>query len=178
MDYPKYTPNPRKNKHLSLTERVKIELLTGEGKTPYSISKILGRPINTIINELRRGTVEQIRQNKRVMIYYADSGQTAYDRNRKACGRKYSLIEHHDFVKYVEARILDDDWSVDSAVGRAKDFTKKLCMKTIYNYIDLRLLKVRNFRSASQVETEQQTSQGQSEPENPWRQHRASIPSH
>lgn len=144
MDYPQYTPNPRKNKHLSLTERVKIELLTNEGRTPYAIAKMLERPINTIINELRRGTVKQIKQNKCVMIYYADSGQAAYDRNRKACGRKYSLLEHHAFVSYVEGRILKDSWSVDSAVGRAKDYPKKLCTKTIYNYIDLGLMKVRN----------------------------------
>ena len=144
MDYPQYTPNPRKNKHLSLTERVKIELLTNEGKTPYAISKILGRPINTVLNELRRGTVEQIKLNKRVMIYYADSGQASYERNRKACGRKYSLLEHHAFIKYVEDRIFEDNWSVDSAVGRAKGFSKKLCTKTIYNYIDLGLMKVRN----------------------------------
>ena len=58
MDHSQFTPNPRKNKHLSFKERVKIELLAGEGKTAYAIAKLLNRPINTITNELRRGTVE------------------------------------------------------------------------------------------------------------------------
>jgi len=147
MDYAQYTPILRKNKHLTLTERVKIELLTNEGKTPYAIAKIMERPINTILNELRRGSVDQIKQGKLVKIYYADAGQARYYKNRKNCGRKYSLMECSDFISYVETQMLDGDWSVDAAVGRAaakSSIIKKLSTKTIYNYIDLWLLKVRN----------------------------------
>ena len=58
MDYTQFTPNPLKNKHLTLTERVKIELMLRDGKTAYAISKALERPINTISNEIGRGTVD------------------------------------------------------------------------------------------------------------------------
>ena len=49
MDYTQFTPNTLKNKHLTLTERVKIELMLKGGMTAYAISKALERPINTIL---------------------------------------------------------------------------------------------------------------------------------
>ena len=59
MDYTRFTPNTLKNKHLTLTERVKIELMLKD-ETACAISKALERPINTISNEIGRGTVDQI----------------------------------------------------------------------------------------------------------------------
>ena len=147
MDHSQFTPNPRKNKHLSFKERVKIELLADEGKTAYAIAKLLNRPINTITNELRRGTVDQIKQGKFVKIYYADTGQAKYEANRRNTGRRYELLQCSEFVSHVEKMMIEEDWSVDSAVGRATatgKFDKMLCTKTIYNYIDLGLMKVKN----------------------------------
>jgi IS30 family transposase len=147
MDHSQFTPNPRKNKHLSFKERVKIELLADEGKTAYAIAKLLNRPINTITNELRRGTVDQIKQGKLVKIYYADTGQAKYEANRRNTGRRYELLQCSEFVSHVEKMMIEEGWSVDSAVGRATatgKFDKMLCTKTIYNYIDLGLMKVKN----------------------------------
>jgi IS30 family transposase len=147
MDHSQFTPNPRKNKHLSFKERIKIELLADEGKTAYAIAKLLNRPINTITNELRRGTVDQIKQGKFVKIYYADTGQAKYEANRRNTGRRYELLQCSEFVSHVEKMMIEEGWSVDSAVGRATatgKFDKMLCTKTIYNYIDLGLMKVKN----------------------------------
>jgi IS30 family transposase len=135
------------SKHLSFKERVKIELLADEGKTAYAIAKLLNRPINTITNELRRGTVDQIKQGKLVKIYYADAGQAKYEANRRNTGRRYELLQCSEFVSHVEKMMIEEGWSVDSAVGRATatgKFDKMLCTKTIYNYIDLGLMKVKN----------------------------------
>ncbi|MGI6764865.1 MAG: IS30 family transposase [Anaerovoracaceae bacterium] len=147
MDHSQFTPNPRKNKHLSFKERVKIELLVDQGKTAYAIAKLLNRPINTITNELRRGTVDQIKQGKFVKIYYADAGQAKYEANRRNTGRRYELLQCSEFVSHVEKMMIEEGWSVDAAVGRATatgKFDKMLCTKTIYNYIDLGLMKVKN----------------------------------
>ena len=135
------------SKHLSFKERVKIELLADEGKTAYAIAKLLNRPINTITNELRRGTVDQIKQGKLVKIYYADAGQAKYEANRRNTGRRYELLQCSEFVSHVEKMMIEEGWSVDAAVGRATatgKFDKMLCTKTIYNYIDLGLMKVKN----------------------------------
>ena len=147
MDHSQFTPNPRKNKHLSFKERVKIELLVDQGKTAYAIAKLLNRPINTITNELRRGTVDQIKQGKLVKIYYADAGQAKYEANRRNTGRRYELLQCSEFVSHVEKMMKEEGWSVDVAVGRATatgKFDKMLCTKTIYNYINLGLMKVKN----------------------------------
>jgi IS30 family transposase len=121
--------------------------LADEGKTAYAIAKLLNRPINTITNELRRGTVDQIKQGKFVKIYYADAGQAKYEANRRNTGRRYELLQCSEFVSHVEKMMIEEGWSVDSAVGRATatgKFDKMLCTKTIYNYIDLGLMKVKN----------------------------------
>lgn len=147
MDYPQFTPNLRKNKHLTLTERVKIELLTNDGFSAYAIAKSLERPINTILNELRRGTVDQIKAGKTVKRYFADVGQERYQQNRKGCGRRYQTLECADFIDYIEHQVLENHWSVDAAVGKAiasGSFRKIVCSKTIYNYIDLGLIRVKN----------------------------------
>ncbi len=147
MDYPQFTTNLRKNKHLTLTDRVKIELLTNDGLSAYAIAKSLERPINTILNELRRGTVAQIKAGKTVKRYFADVGQARYQQNRKGCGRRYQTLECAAFIGHIEQKMLEDNWSVDAAVGRAVasgSFPKTVCAKTIYNYIDLGLIRVKN----------------------------------
>ena len=147
MDYTQFTPNPLKNKHLTLTERVKIELMLRDGKTAYAISKALERPINTISNEIGRGTVDQIKAGKRIRIYLADAGQARYAENRKACRKHYQVLECEEFVRHIETAMIENSWSVDAAVGRAREtasFPKTLCTKTIYNYIDLGLIRIKN----------------------------------
>ena len=147
MDHSQCTPNPQKYKHLTLTERVKIELLSNEGKTPYAIAKLLDRPINTILNELKRGTVDQIKQGKPVRRYYADTGQIQYQENRKNSCRTFKLLEAGEFVSHVEDQMIANKWSVDAAVGKAKlsgKFKASVCTKTFYNYIDMGLMQIRN----------------------------------
>ena len=147
MDYTQFTPNPRKNKHLSLTERVKIELMLTDGKSAYAIAKELTRPINTILNEIKRGTVDQIKVGKTVKIYLADAGQARYQQNRKSCRKPYQVLACADFVQKVESAMLENSWSVDAAVGRIREtasYGKTVCTKTLYNYIDQGLLKVKN----------------------------------
>ena len=53
----------------------------------------------------------------------------------------------------IEDQFFNEGWSLDSAVGNAKVkglFTEKemVCTKTLYNYVDLGLLKIKNDYSA------------------------------
>ena len=85
MDHNNDTPFLCKNKHLSVFERGQIQLLHADGLTPYAIGKRLHRASNTIRNEIKRGTVPQIKAGKKVWIYYPDAAQAAYESNRKNC---------------------------------------------------------------------------------------------
>lgn len=149
MDYPNHTTNSRKQKHLKFEERVTIQLRLKEGYSAYRIAKELDRPINTVLNEIRRGTVPQIIQNKKVMVYLADAGDAIYKKNRKNCGPKFKRYTCSAFIEHICSEMTHKNWSVDAAVG----FTKKVgkfnqsntvCTKTMYNYIDLGLLKITN----------------------------------
>ncbi len=93
MDYPNNTTESRKNKHLSLEERIIIQVRLKDGFTPCKISKELGRTINTIIHEIKRGTTTQIISNKKIEVYPAAKGQAVYQNNRKNSYRPFKRLE-------------------------------------------------------------------------------------
>ena len=149
MDYLNDTPKSRKNKHLNAFERGEIKSLHSSGMSAYAIAKQLGRASNTIRNELKRGTVSQIKANKTVDIYYPDVGQRVYEENRKNCGPKFKLLKCEDFIEYVIGEFYEKDHSLDSIRGSAElhdKFSKSemVCTKTLYNYIDAGLLTIKN----------------------------------
>lgn len=149
MEYPNNNTESRKNKHLNFKERMTIQLRLEDGFTAYKISKELGRPINTILNEIRRGTTTQIRQGNYVEIYLADTGEAVYEKHRLNSCRNFKLLECGDFINYVVDKINIDSWSVDACVGNAIanckfERSQMLCTKTLYNYIDLGLLPIKN----------------------------------
>lgn len=149
MDYPHHTPESRKNKHLNDYERGQISLLTEDGRTPYYISKRLHRSSNTIRNELKRGTVAQIRNGKKIMVYLPDAGKAIYEKHRLNSRKPYKYLECSDFIQHVDLKLKTAKHSVDAICGRAKlekafDPNKRVCTKTIYNYIDLGLMQCKN----------------------------------
>lgn len=149
MDYPNNNTESRKNKHLNFNERMTIEIRLKDGLSPYKIAKELDRPINTVLNEIRRGTTTQIKQNKTIELYLADTGNAIYNKHRKNACRSFKRLECSDFINYVVNKIKQDSWSPDACVGRALEFnyferSEMVCTKTLYNYIDLGLLAVKN----------------------------------
>jgi IS30 family transposase len=143
------TPLSRKNKHFNAFERGQLQLLHSEGLSPYAIAKRLGKASNTIRNELRRGTVPQIKGNKTIMIYYPDTGQTVYEANRKNCGPKYKYLACEKFMAHVNYMFFEKGHSIDAICGVVAMnslFPKEemVCTKTLYNYIDIGLLGIKN----------------------------------
>jgi len=149
MDNTNNTPNQQRNKHLNVFERGQIQLLNAEGLTPYAIGKKLGRASNTIRNELKRGSVEQIKANKVTTVYFPDVGQENYEKNRKNCGPKFKFLECAEFINYLEEMFYEKKHSIDAICGCAKakvlfDRNAMVCTKTVYNYIDLGLMNIAN----------------------------------
>jgi IS30 family transposase len=149
MDYPNNNTESRKHKHLNFKERMIIELRLKDGFTPYKIAKELGRPINTILNEIRRGTTTQIIQNKLCEVYLADTGNAIYNKHRQNSCRSFKRLECSAFINYVVNKVKQDSWSPDACVGKALacdqfNRSEMVCTKTLYNYIDLGLLAIKN----------------------------------
>lgn len=149
MDNNNNNINSRKNKHLNFKERTIIEIRLNDGFSPYKIAKELGRPINTILNEIRRGTTSQIKQNKHVELYFADTGEAMYKKNRKNSCRSFKRLECSEFISYAVEKIKNNSLSPDACFGEALrkntfDRSEMVYTKTLYNYIDLGLLDVKN----------------------------------
>ena len=149
MDTKENIINTKKNKHLSLQERCFIEIRLKEGWSAYKISKSINRAINTVLNEIKRGSVKQIKNGEEITIYFADVGERVYAQNRENCKGKYKFLKCSEFIDYVTNKVLKDNWSLDACVGEAiasARFNRKemVCTKTLYNYIDLGFIKIKN----------------------------------
>lgn len=150
MDNNNNSINSRKNKHLNFKERTTIEIRLKDGLSPYRIAQELCRPINTILNEIKRGTTTQIKSgNKNIEMYIADTGQAIYEKNRKNSVRSFKRLECGEFISYAVDKIKKHNSSPDACFGEALkenifDRSDMVCTKTLYNYIDLGLLEVKN----------------------------------
>ncbi len=148
MDQEHYTTTKRKKgQHLSFEERVLIQTRLKDGWKPARIAAEIGCAPNTVRNEIKRGDVALYTGN--VHRYKAKAGQTAYAKNRLNCCRHYDYLSKAEFLAYVIKHFTEDNWSLDVCVGRALldgGFTRSqiVCTKTLYNYIDLGLLDIKN----------------------------------
>ena len=147
MDNPNCNTEHKKYQHITSEERHEIEVRLKDKWSIYAIAKHLGRPYNTIKNEIDRGTVWLY--NGTVPRYKADVAAQVYQEHRENSRRNYRTLETVDFLRYVEKHFDEDDWSLDACVGYAKAnglYTDKemVCTKTLYNYVDLGLLNIKN----------------------------------
>ncbi len=147
MDNPNYSIEHRKGQHLLAEERHGIEVRLGDGWSPYRIAKALGRPYNTVKNEIRRGTVQLC--NGKVPRYKADAGEAAYKGNRSNSRRQHKRLNVSAFCEYVERHFCEDKWSLDACHGRALasgafQRDKMVCTKPLYHYVDKGLLNIQN----------------------------------
>ena len=148
MSHAHSTTKRRTFKHLNAYQRGQIEAMLRLGVPKVKIAKDLGIARSTLYEEIKRGTVAQKRSDWTYYEqYFAQSGQIRYERNRENSGKPSKFNAAQDFIRYVENAILKDKHSPDAICGRAKRmnlFDVSVCTKTIYNYIAMGLLKVKN----------------------------------
>lgn len=138
--------NTKKSKgHLKFTERELIEQWLKGDKKQAEIARLLGRNKSTISREIKRGTVVQISQGKKVEKYLADFGEVTYLKNRQRSQSKgmqaysgrfwYKLKKaHHNGVFKGKERTHNIKTFVMSyALKHPKE--RVPCFKTVYRYI-------------------------------------------
>ena len=81
-------------------------------------------------------------------MYFADTGEAVYKKNRLKSRRKYKLLECSNFIKYVVNKVKNDYCSLDACVGKALHSSRFspsqiISTKTLYNYVDLGLLPIK-----------------------------------
>ena len=78
-----------------------IQLRLKDGFSAYKIAKELERPINTVLNEIRRGTTTQLAQGKQFEAYFADTGQAVYLKHRQNSCRTFKRLECSFLLSYL-----------------------------------------------------------------------------
>lgn len=117
------------------------------------IAKILGVSPQTVLNEIKRGTVtraDKINGKTEYSDEYSPIyGQFVYETNRMRCRNKEKIYKVQPFIEYIETAILKGKLSPDAALGRSLAtglFTKEetVSINTLYKYIGEGKLKVKN----------------------------------
>ena len=86
----------------------------------------------------------------KVQRFKAKTAWQIHKENRSRCCRTYKAEEKTAFLSYVESHFCGDDkWSLDACVGYALAHnlfkrSEMLCTKTLYNYVELGLLGIKN----------------------------------
>lgn len=134
MDTLNFTPTHKKGQHLTREERYYISIrLNIDHWSIYKIAKELHRPYNTINEEVKNGTVYLY--NGKVKRYKPDIAEQKYKDERVNSKRNYRCLECVEFLNYVVEMFTKKGWSLDASVGYTK---------TLYNYVDLGLLPIKN----------------------------------
>ncbi|HLS53851.1 MAG TPA: IS30 family transposase [Tissierellaceae bacterium] len=144
--------------HLNFTERNLIEKWLKEGTSVANIAKRLGRHRSTIYREIKRGTVNQIKNIngylKNVEVYYADSGQMKYERNREKSKSKGPKKFSKNFFKALTKAKENKQLGGKNRIYNIKSFvhcykrdnpldTNIPSFKTVYRYIKKGLIDIK-----------------------------------
>ena len=128
-------------KHLTKTDRIKIETLYNQGKKNCEIAKILRVHESTISRELKRGLYIK-RTTKLIDIpgYSCDLAQDRYENNLLAKGVAIKIGRDYNYAKFIEDKIADEHYSPAAVLGEIKrkklSFKTSICVSTLYSYID------------------------------------------
>ena len=164
---------PLKGKHLTFGEMNKIEGYKAIDYSNRKIARLLGRSPQTINNAVKAVTVTQKRQQKqngKVYTYYdevylADTHYEVYINNRLNCGRRPKWVETDDFTEWADHKILEDKWSPDVVVQKAKDLFPDSIVpstSTLYNWIDSGIMRTKNIDLLEKVGRKPRAKKGES----------------
>lgn len=135
--------------HLTAFDRGQIQALRHEGKTLQEIADVIGCHKSTVSREIKRGTVTQRASDlSEYEVYFPETGQAIYESHRSRCGAKYKLAQAVEFIHFAVEKMKVYQWSPDAVCGYAEVHKlfegARVCTKTLYHYIDLGLLPVKN----------------------------------
>lgn len=129
------------HKHLTWTDRLKIEKGLKEGLKPLQIAARLHVHNTTIYRELKRGTYTHLNSDLTTEERYSpEIAEARYRENLSAKGGDLKIGNDRELADYIEYKILEEGYSPAAVVAEIKllglSFQTSICEKTIYNYID------------------------------------------
>ena len=131
----------RRFKHLSKTDRLRIEAHIKDKKEPKEIAEIIGVHVSTIYRELKRGQYEHLNSDYTTeMRYSPDIAEERYRENLKAKGPDLKIGKDHRLAEHIETKIADEKYSPAAVLGEIKaqglQFNTTISVNTLYSYIE------------------------------------------
>lgn len=131
----------RRFKHLTHTDRLKIEASLKEGKTPKEISAEIRVHISTIYREVKRGQYTHMNTDLTTDIRYSpDIAHDKYRANLAAKGAMLKIGSDRKLADHIEKKICDEKYSPAAVLGEIKrknlQFSVTISIPTLYSYID------------------------------------------
>lgn len=131
----------RRFKHLTKTDRLRIEAYTNAGQKPKEIAETLGVHISTIYRELQRGQYEHLNSDYTTeMRYSPDIAHERYRENLRAKGPQLKIGKDHALATHIEKKIADEKYSPAAVLGeiatQGLQFETTISTTTLYSYID------------------------------------------
>lgn len=129
------------HKHLTWTDRLKIEKALKEGMKPYRIADRLHVHNTTIYREIKRGSYTHLNSDLTTEERYSpEIAEARYRENLSAKGGDLKIGNDYELATFIEKKIGDEGYSPAAVIGEIRrlglPFKTKICEKTIYNYID------------------------------------------
>lgn len=129
------------HKHLTWTDRLKIEKGLKEGLKPLEIAARLHVHNTTIYREIKRGTYTHLNSDLTTEERYSpEIAEQRYRDNLAAKGGSLKIGSDRELAEFIERKIVDEGYSPAAVVGEIEkkglQFQTKVSEKTIYNYID------------------------------------------
>ena len=130
----------RQFRHFTWKDRIRLETMLRDGLKPKEIASRLGFHISTIYRERKRGeymhrTTHWIDEPR----YSADASERKYRYNLSAKGQDLKISNDREFAEFIEDKIINDKYSPYAALQaafRLSKFVTKICVSTLYSYID------------------------------------------
>ena len=128
-------------KHLTFTDRIRIEKWKKEGMRTREIAEKLRVDPSTVYRELKRGSYDRLNGTTWELIptYSPDIAEQKYQAHLREKGPNLKIGKDHELATYIERTIIDKDCSPAAVYGYAqeegKTFKTHISVPTIYSYI-------------------------------------------
>jgi len=130
---------PRTFKHLTKTDRLRIEKWLKQKMKPKEIAGKLRVHVSTIYRELKRGEYERLNGTTWEITteYSPDIADEKYRQNLKDKGPDIKIGSDRAFADFIEKTIIEKDYSPAAALAEAEEagFKTQISIPTLYSYI-------------------------------------------
>ena len=128
-------------KHLTFTDRLKIEAWERVGTAVSVMARELGVHISTIYRELKRGRYERLNKDYTISDRYSpDIAEKKYQENLRAKGAGLKIGNDHVYAEYLEYAVAVKKYSPGAVLGEIKHkcikFNTSISKTTFYRYIE------------------------------------------